>query len=263
MIISRTPLRMSFFGGGSDLSAYYSEHRGAVVSTALNKYIFVTLNPKFDQGIRVAYSRTEEVESVDRIEHALVRSAMNLLRIPGGVEITTVADIPSRGTGLGSSSSFTIALLHALYAHKGQHVNAERLAAEACHIEIDICGEPIGKQDQYAAAFGGFNLIEFLPDERVVVSPIICKKSTKELLQSNLLLLYTGVTRSASNILKDQTDEIKASRDKRSTLSRMVEICYDVKREIESNNLDAFGDLLHETRCVRFDVQVTFRRKRE
>ncbi len=155
MIISRTPLRMSFVGGGSDLPSYYREYGGAVVSTAIDKYVYVTMNRKFDSGIRVAYSRDEEVSSVSEIDHQLVRAALNMAGVPGGVEITTVADIPSRGTGLGSSSSFTVSLLHALYAFIGRHSTSRELADQACHIEIDVCGEPIGKQDQYAAAYGG------------------------------------------------------------------------------------------------------------
>ena len=159
MIISRTPLRMSFTGGGSDLPAFYRRFGGAVLSTAIDKYVYVTVNPKFDSGIRIAYSKNEEVASVDQIEHRLVKATLKLLKIDGGIEITTIADIPSRGTGLGSSSSFTVGLLHALNAFRGAYVSAERLGHDACHIEIELCGEPIGKQDQYAAAFGGLNFI--------------------------------------------------------------------------------------------------------
>jgi D-glycero-alpha-D-manno-heptose-7-phosphate kinase len=207
----------------------------------------VTVNPRFDTGIRVAYSRTEEVEHVSQLEHSLVRAALEYLRIDGGVEITTVADIPSRGTGLGSSSSFTVALLHALYAFRQQHVSSERLAAEACHIEIDICSEPIGKQDQYAAALGGFNLIEFRPDGTVVPSPVICSSETLQAIQSNLLLLYTGVTRSASSILLEQAENLRSNKSKRDTVKRMVGLCYDLREEIQRNHINAFGELLHES----------------
>lgn len=247
MIISRTPLRMSFIGGGSDLPEFYREHGGAVISTAINKYVFVTINPRFDKGIRVAYSRTEEVELISQIEHSLVRAALNYLGIEGGIEITTVADIPSRGTGLGSSSSFTVALLHALYAFKQQHVSLERLGAEACHIEIDICGEPIGKQDQYAAAIGGFNLIEFRPDGTVVPSPVICSSATLRAIQSNLLMLYTGVTRSASSLLQEQAADLRTDKSKRETLKRMVALCYSLRDEIQRDHIDAFGEMLHES----------------
>src|SRR5579872_6811252 len=165
MIISRTPLRMSFVGGGSDLPVFYRRFGGAVVSTAINQFVYVTINKKFDDRIRVSYSRTEEARSVARIKHPLVREAMKLLGITGGIEITSIADIPARGTGLGSSSSFTVGLLHALHAYAGRYANATRLAEESCAVEIERCGEPIGKQDQYAAAFGGFNFIRFHPDD--------------------------------------------------------------------------------------------------
>jgi D-glycero-alpha-D-manno-heptose-7-phosphate kinase len=237
---------MSFVGGGSDLSEFYREYGGAVVSTSIKRYIYVTVNQKFDNGIRVAYSKTEEVESVSQIEHRLVRAALKEVRIPGGVEITTVADIPSRGTGLGSSSSFTVALLHALHAYRGRHASKNRLAEESCRLEIDACEEPIGKQDQYAAAFGGFNLIEFNHDDTVVVSPIVCERRTTKRLRDNLLLLYTGVTRSASDVLREQTESVRSNPESRKALRRMVELCYYLREEIQQNNLEAFGEILHE-----------------
>lgn len=246
MIISRTPLRMSFVGGGSDLPAYYRKHGGAVLSTAIDKYIFVTVNRKFDDGVRVAYSQTEEVASAAEVRHALVRASMGLLGLRGGVEITTVADIPSRGTGLGSSSSFTVALLHALHAFQGRAVSSLRLAEEACRIEIDICGEPIGKQDQFAAAVGGLNVIEFRQDDTVGVVPVICKPNTVTNLHASLLLLYTGITRSASRLLGAQSEEVSSDRAKQAALSRMVELCHLLRDELQSDNLDAFGEVLHE-----------------
>lgn len=246
MIISRTPLRMSFVGGGSDLPSFYRIDGGAVVSTAIDKYVYVNVNRKFDQGIRVAYSKTEEVERVDQIEHRIVRSAMQFLSIRGGIEITTIADIPSRGTGLGSSSTFTVGLLHVLNAFKGQYVSSDQLGRDSCHIEIDLCGEPIGKQDQYAAAFGGLNLIEFKPDDSVVVSPIICNRSTIAQLQEGILVLYTGIVRSASSLLLRQTADLAGSVDKRHAMSRMVKLAYELRDELHKNNASAFGDILHE-----------------
>jgi D-glycero-alpha-D-manno-heptose-7-phosphate kinase len=246
LIISRTPLRMSLVGGGSDMPAFYRDGGGAVISTAISKYVFVMVNRKFDAGIRVAYSKTEEVASVAEVEHGLVRAGLHIAGLQGGIEIATVADIPSRGTGLGSSSSFTVALMHALHAYCGRHVSAATLAEQACHIEIDICGEPIGRQDQYAAAFGGFNLIEFRPDDTVGVSPLICQPATLDRLRANLLLLYTGITRSASELLREQMQEFRADADKRTTLRRMVELCYTLRDEVQANNLDAFGEVLHE-----------------
>ena len=153
---------MSFVGGGSDLPVFYRKFGGAVVSTAINQFVYITVNKKFDEKIRVSYSKTEEAGAVDRIKHPLVREAMKLLKIDGGMEITSVADIPGRGSGLGSSSSFTVGLLHALHAYAERYASAEQLAREACEIEIERCGEPIGKQDQYAAAFGGFGVVDHL-----------------------------------------------------------------------------------------------------
>jgi D-glycero-alpha-D-manno-heptose-7-phosphate kinase len=246
MIISRTPLRMSFVGGGSDLPSFYRENGGAVVSTAIDKYVYVNINKKFDHGIRIAYSKTEEVDRVDQIDHRLVRAAMQFLDLKGGVEITTIADIPSRGTGLGSSSTFTVGLLHVLNAFKGQYVSSEQLGRDSSHIEIDLCGEPIGKQDQYAAAFGGLNLIEFKPDDSVVVSPIICNRRTVSALESGILLFYTGIVRSASTLLRQQTAELSSSSDKRRSMKRMVELAYDLREELHKNNVSAFGEILHE-----------------
>lgn len=203
MIISKTPFRISFFGGGTDLKDYYENDFGAVVSTAIDKYIYITVNKRFEDSIRVSYSKTEIVDKVDDIKHPIVRSALKLVGIDKGIEITSIADIPAK-TGLGSSSTFTVGLLNALYAYKGIYASSEKLASEACKIEIDMLREPIGKQDQYAAAYGGFNYIQFNNDESVFVEPLICTKETKDFLNNNLLLFYTGLTRSAGSILKDQ-----------------------------------------------------------
>jgi D-glycero-alpha-D-manno-heptose-7-phosphate kinase len=237
---------MSFVGGGSDMIDYYRESPGMVVSTAVNKFIYVTVNKKFDNGIRVAYSKNEEVVSVGDLDHKLVRAALNLLQIDGGVEITTVADIPSRGTGLGSSSTFTVALLHALRAFQGRNSSSAQLAEAACHIEIDVCGEPIGKQDQYAAAFGGFNTIEFFPDETVKVTPLVVQPETVGTLEDNLLMLYTGITRSASDLLQKQGEGVRSDISKRQALDRMVSFCGDFRSALERGSPDEVGPILHE-----------------
>jgi D-glycero-alpha-D-manno-heptose-7-phosphate kinase len=254
MIISRTPLRMSFAGGGSDLPSYYRENGGAVLSTAIDKFVYVTVSEKFDSHIRVSYSRTEEVESVDEVAHPLVREGMKLSGVTDGVEITSVADIPAKGTGLGSSSSFTVGLMHALYAHRGLHVPAERLAAEACEIEIGRCGEPIGKQDQYAAAYGGLSFIRFNQDDSVCVDPIICRRETIRDLESQILVFYTGITRSASAILKSQGEALATQADKRQIMARMVALAYDLKREIEANRPDQLGAILHESWLLKRSI---------
>lgn len=246
MIISRTPLRMSFVGGGSDLPAYYRAFGGAVVSTAINKYIYLTVNPKFDQRIRVSYSRTEEARTADKIRHPLVREALKSVGISGGIEITSVADIPAKGTGLGSSSSFTVGLLNALHAYCERHASAEQLARESCQIEIDQCGEPIGKQDQYAAAFGGLNYIRFNPDDTVAVEPIICKRQTLSELHRHLMVFYTGLHRSAASVLKGQQSELKQRKPKQRLMARMVELASVLRRELQANHLPAFGEIIHE-----------------
>jgi D-glycero-alpha-D-manno-heptose-7-phosphate kinase len=238
---------MSFTGGGSDISSYYREFGGAVVSTAIDKYVYVNVNKKFDSGIRVGYSKNEEVSVVQDIEHRLVRASMEYLELDGGIEITTIADIPSRGTGLGTSSSFTVGLLHALNAYMGRYVSSEQLSVDSCHIEIECCGEPIGKQDQYAAAYGGFNLIKFNSNDTVVVSPIICKQDTISIVERNTLIFYTGITRSASNLLKQQAIEMSEQVSKKKVMHRMVELTYALANELQRNNTDAFGEILHES----------------
>jgi D-glycero-alpha-D-manno-heptose-7-phosphate kinase len=256
MIISRTPLRMSFVGGGSDLGVYYRDHGGAVVSTAVDKYIYVSVNRKFDDGIRLSYSKTENTASAAEIEHKIVRHVMEMLDIKGGVEITSVADIPSQGTGLGSSSCFTVGLLNALNAYLGRHISAANLSQQSCFIEIEKCLEPIGKQDQYASAYGGFNLIEFKPDESVVVSPIIIAPSLKAKLESEIVVFYTGKTRSASAILKEQASAVAAQGQKRQMLDRMVKLAYDLARELQSGQLDSFGEILHENWLLKRELAV-------
>ena len=205
MIIARTPIRISFTGGGSDLPSYYRERGGAVISTSIDKYIYVTVNVSFDPIIRFKYSKTEVVNAPEEMEHQYMREILRSLDVRSSVEITSIADIPSKGSGLGSSSAFTVASLHALYAFKSQFVSAERLAREACAIEIEKCGQPIGLQDQYAAAYGGLNFIRFNPDDTVNVDPVICKKETKRAMDEGLIMFYTGITRSASGILQEQS----------------------------------------------------------
>lgn len=246
MIISCTPLRMSFVGGGSDLPAYYREYGGAVVSAAIDKYVYVTVNNKFDDGVRVAYSHNEEVADVRAVKHPLVKATMQMLGIQGGIEITTIADIPSQGTGLGSSSSFAVGLINALSAFKGQYISAGDLGRQGSHVEIDLCNEPIGKQDQYAAAFGGLNYIEFCPDDSVVVCPIISHPDTVKQLHRNCLLFYTGITRSASSLLKRQGEEMACKREKQEVMHRMVALARILRDELQANNLQAFGEILHE-----------------
>jgi D-glycero-alpha-D-manno-heptose-7-phosphate kinase len=246
MIISKTPMRMSFVGGGSDLPSFYRRFGGAVVSMAVDKYMYITVNQKFDTGIRASYSQTEEVEAAHQIKHPLIRACLAQVGIEGGVEIASMADIPSRGTGLGSSSSFTVGLLHALYGFEHRYVSSEQLAREACHIEIDICGDPIGKQDQYAAAHGGLNYIRFHPDETVSVDPILCRREALAELQQGIQCFYTGRIRSASELLAVQSQKVASEAKAQETLRAMVKLAGDLKAELERSNLGAFGEILHE-----------------
>lgn len=246
MIVSRTPLRMSFVGGGSDLPDYYRRHGGAVLSTAIDQYIYVNVNRKFDHGIRVAYSKTEQVAHVAEVEHRLVRAVLEMLDIQGGIEITTIADIPAHGTGLGSSSSFTVGLIHALRSYLALPADAAELARASCEVEIERCGEPIGKQDQFAAAHGGLNLIVFNPDDSVEVQPVPLSDEARVGLESHILCFYTGLSRSASAILEHQNAQVEASDVKRRALARMVELTFVLRDELLSGNIASLGAILHE-----------------
>ena len=245
MIVSRTPLRMSFVGGGSDLPSYYRQRGGAVLSTSVDKYMYVTVNQKFDNDIRLSYSITENESNIQQIKHPIVRNTLELLDIQGGIEITSISDIPSQGSGLGSSSSYAVALLHALYAYKGKSVSKEELGRLSSHIEIDLCGDRIGKQDQYAAAFGGLNLIEFNEDDSVVVTPVICKPETIKKMEESIIVFYTGRTRSASTLLSEQSDNMKKA-DKRELMSNMVSLAYDMRSLLENDDIEPLGELLDQ-----------------
>lgn len=246
MIISRTPFRVSFVGGGTDLGAFYRKSYGAVLSTAIDKYMYITvsrLSSYFDYKIRVSYSKTELVKTVDKIHHPIVREALKLVGLEGGLEIHSMADIPSQ-TGLGSSSSFTVGLLNALHAFKHEYASADQLAREACTIEIDILKEPIGKQDQYIAAHGGLQYIRFNPDETVYVEPVICPPETRDALFANLLMFFSGWTRPASKILTAQ--KRKTSR-KIAALTAMRDLAGEAAAILTTGrNLRRFGELLHK-----------------
>ncbi|MBN2275444.1 MAG: GHMP kinase [Bacteroidales bacterium] len=245
MIITRTPFRISFVGGGSDMEAFYSRHQGAVLSTSINKYMYISTHKFFfpDQ-IRVKYSQTETVDKLKDLKHPLLREAMLKTEVKGGIEISSIADIPA-GTGMGSSSSFTVGTLHNLYAVKRRYVTHETLAHEACEIEIEKLGEPIGKQDQYAAAFGGLNVIYFNPDGSVRVDPLYIKNEVYQQLQRNLVMFYVGNQRKASDILTEQKK--KASQAEQfHTLKSMVYLVSDLRDSLYKEKLDDFGRILHE-----------------
>ena len=242
MIITQTPLRISFAGGGTDFEGFYRDGGGCVVSTAIDKYIYVIIKERFDDKIRVGYSRTEMVDSVDDIEHELVRECLRKTGIRSGVEISTMADIPSEGSGLGSSSTVTVGLLNAMYAYQGEIRPADILADEACDIEINVLGKPIGKQDQYIAAFGSMRLIEFRSSGAVDVSPVEIGMEKRHRLGESLMLFYTGVTRKADVILSQQKKNIE---DKRKSLEAMRQQAYDLRESLLAGDLDAVGRTMH------------------
>ena len=243
MIISKTPLRVSFAGGGTDIADYYRTGYGAVVSSAIKKYVYVTVNKRFDEDIRISYSKTEIVDSLDKVEHGLVREALRKVGIRNGIEITTIADIPSKGTGLGSSSAIAVGLLNALYAFKGYRASPKKLAEEACEIEIDKLGEPIGKQDQYIAAYGGIQHIKFNADETVTLDPVICPPKTKRDVESHLMLLYTGRTRKSSDILSKQKSNSQTNKE---ILDKMRDQAEQLFHDLTSLQVNKLGQALKE-----------------
>ena len=245
MIISRTPVRVSICGGGTDVDGFAlaEPSGGRVTSIALDRYVYVTLNPRFDDSIRLSYSSMEVVDTFEDVQHDLMREAMRLTGVTSGVEITTIADIPGRGTGLGSSSSLTVGLLNALHTFAGIQASKEQLAEEACHIEIDILGAPIGRQDQYAAAFGGANSIRFVPDG-VLVEPVGLSDQTIDAIRNEFTLVYTGLTRSAREVLAEASDDPS---DKLARLRAIRMQADEARGMLESGELTALGTLLSET----------------
>lgn len=245
MIITRTPFRVSFAGGGSDLKDFYSKNGyGAVLSAAIKKYMYIIIHPYFQDKIRIKYSRTEDVSDINEIQHPIVKECLKRAGIERGIEIASFADVPA-GTGLGSSGAFTVGLLNALYAYKGKVISKDRLAAEACEIEIDVLSEPIGKQDQYAVAFGNINYIRFNKDESVDVSPILLTEHSKNKLESNLYLYYIGGTRRANDILAEQKRNI-SDKDKFQNLVKMVQLANELKESLQEEKIDDIIDILQK-----------------
>jgi D-glycero-alpha-D-manno-heptose-7-phosphate kinase len=247
MIIARSPLRITLGGGGTDLPSYYRDHGGFLVSAAIDKYVYVTVMRPFTEGIYLKYSQLEHVDQIQDVKHPIIREALDMLgfKTPQ-VEITTLADIPA-GTGLGSSGSFTTALLKALYTHRKRHLHQEELAELACHIEIDRLGEPIGKQDQYIAAVGGVTCFTFEKDNKVIAAPLGISMDTMFELEDNLLLFFTGFSRSASGILKDQQERSKQQdADMLNNLHYVKDLGYRSKDALEAGKIVQFGELMHE-----------------
>jgi D-glycero-alpha-D-manno-heptose-7-phosphate kinase len=247
MIIVRSPLRITLGGGGTDLASYYQNHEGFLMAAAIDKYVYVTVIKPFTPGVYLKYSRIEHVETVDEVQHPIIREALKYFELsPPQIEITTLADIPA-GTGLGSSGSFTTALLRALHAHHRSIIHPRELAEQACHIEIDRLGEPIGKQDQYIAAFGGITCFNFKRDGLVEAQPLAVDEETRHALADDLLLFFTGYSRAASDILRDQQNRTQ-SKDASiiDNLHYVKDLGLRSKAALESSDLPGFGALMHE-----------------
>jgi D-glycero-alpha-D-manno-heptose-7-phosphate kinase len=246
VLITRTPLRISIGGGGTDLASYYRRSGALVVSAAINKYVFISINRTFVDDYFIKYSALERATTADQIEHPIVREAVRLTGVGPGVEIVSMADIPA-GTGLGSSGTFTVGLLRALYAFKREHITASALAEEACHIEIDLLGQPVGKQDQYIAAFGGLTCFEFHADDRVTVSPLAISNQTLHDLEEHLLLFFTGYARAASAMLDDQKRRSEAGdASMLESLEFTDQLGRRIKTSLEGGDTAGFAALMHE-----------------
>lgn len=244
MIIVQTPLRVSFFGGGTDFPSFFMEEGGCVLSSAIDKFIFLTIKERFDDKLRVGYTRTEMVDDIEELQHELIRESLRTTGIMNGVEITTMGDIPSEGSGLGSSSTVTVGALHAMYAYQGEIISAERLAREACTIEIETLKKPIGIQDQYIAAYGGLRFFEFLPDGEVKTEKVKISTDARRAMNDNFLLFFTGVGRKSSTILNEQKENIK---DRSNELREMKEMAYQARSYVEAENFDALGELMNQS----------------
>jgi len=246
MIVSRAPVRFSLGGGGTDLPSYSRENGGFVVAAAVDKFVFVCVARRFQNNIRLAYSESEIVEDVDQIRHRIFKAALQMTGIPRGVELHSLADVPAN-TGLGSSSSFTVALLNGLHAFKREFVPAEQLAREACELEIGMLKEPIGKQDQYIAAYGGISAMTFHPDGSVDVERLPLRDEVIDELESNLVIYYSGVERAASTVLKEQQKTIVENKDAAvQRMHRIKELGYETKRILLAGQIDVYGEMLHE-----------------
>ncbi len=245
MIITRTPFRISFAGGGSDLANYYAKFGGAVLSTAIDKYVYLSMHPYFfKDGYFLKYKEVEDVHSVDEIKHRIIREVFKLYNIKG-VDFNSSADIPS-GTGLASSSAFTAGLITLCNAYNETYLSKEEVAEQACHVEIDLLNEPIGKQDQYACACGGLNFIEFEKNGRVNIEKVFLTTDGYKRLENNLMMFYTGQTRAAGDILKEQKKNTTDDIAKINNLHKMVQLAKDLKHELLHNNIDAMGEILHQ-----------------
>lgn len=254
MIVTRTPFRISFAGGGSDLPSFYRNQPGAVVAAAIDKYVYITINKNFDSGIRLKYSEFEEVDKPEDIKHDLIRESFKLMDIKGGLEITSLADIPVRGTGLGSSSSYLVGVINALNSYLGKQFSSSEVAEKACYVEMVSLNRPVGKQDQYTAAFGGMNFISFMPDGEVVVEPLNLNKGFIQALQSHLIMFYTGINRDASNILSVQSKNFEENVKITEQMKQMVRLAEILKDNLKAGKLENFGRILDENWTLKKEM---------
>jgi len=245
MILTKTPFRVSLIGGGSDLPSFYQNHGGAVISMSIDKYIYISLHKKFDKGFRVSYSETENCHSLEHIKHNIVRELIRYSEIIDDLEITSIADIPA-GSGLGSSSSYAVGLAQALIKYKNGTSSKEKLADIACNIEINILNKPIGKQDQYAAAFGGLNLIEFNKNKTVSVNPITLNHNIQEEMFSRFLMFHTGGVRSADDILREQVFNLEGDKKHSDLTKSLVDLTYELHDQLQNNNINDIGNILNK-----------------
>ena len=253
MIISQTPLRISFVGGGTDFEEFYRQYPGRVLSTSIDKHFYISLNPRFDGTIKLNYSETELVDNPSQIKHPLVRAALEEVGVVKGIDIVSLADLPARktGLGLGSSSSFSVGLMNALYSFTGQYASPDILAEKACKVEIEKAGSPIGKQDQYAVAFGGLNLITFNTNGKIDVEPVYLHPQVKKDFERHFLAFFTGKERSANTILTEQSKNIS---EKFNTLKQMSDLVLDFKVALEKGNFQETGRLLHKNWLLKKEL---------
>ncbi|MCW3999798.1 MAG: galactokinase [Candidatus Bathyarchaeota archaeon] len=250
MIVSKTPLRLTLGGGGTDLPAYCSQHGGFVVTSAIDKYIYLVINRRFEEPVRVSYSITEIVEPIGSIKHPVIREALEMLDLRSNLEIISIAEVPAE-TGLGSSSSFTVGLLHALHMYKDEHLSRQVLAEEACRLQMDILKEPCGYQDTFIAAYGGLVCLDIAKDGKVNVSSLKISDEAMRELENNLVFFYTGIKRSSSSVLKDQGNAVKEQGTQLDAMHEVKAIGYKVKHALENGDINQFGRLQHEHWLVK------------
>lgn len=254
MIISRTPLRISFVGGGSDIPKFYSKFGGAALSMSINKYLYVAINEGFDDLININHAVIERAKTIYEVEHTLIRTVLDMFHINKKINISIISDIHPKGSGLGSSSALTVGLINALTQYQKHNISKEDLARMACEIEINLLNNPIGKQDQYASSYGGMNFLEFNSDGSVTVSPVKCSKQSLQQISENMLVFYTGIQSTSGEILSRYQNNLD-NVEKTNILRKMVELAYQMRQELDQDNIDNFGKYLHENWILKKQIE--------